>query len=63
MFASYSKLVPREITTCIAGEEDEDIRESVNEMNHIVNAIITLLMPYLIVTYPWWLAGGQTPNR
>ena len=39
---------------CIAGEEDEDLRESVNEINHIVEAII-LLMPYLIVTYPsWW---------
>ena len=54
VFASYSKLVPREITMCIAGEEDEDLRESVNEINHIVEAII-LLMPYLIVTYPsWW---------
>lgn len=52
MFASYSKLVPREITTCIAGEEDEDLRESVNEINHIVEAI-TLLMPYVIVNR-WW---------
>ena len=51
VFASHSKLVPREITMCIAGEEDEDLRESVNVINYIVEAI-TLLMPYLIVTYP-----------